>query len=137
MFTGYILEEQAGDYPEGYYERAVQTAAEAGNQGELDALFSRRSTKETLKLALFLLGLFLFLTLFFAPVYVPLGLLRGWIHAVAVVNPVTRLLEAGRGFLAGSPTEVGYAFLAAAALAVAFSLWALRGLQKAEAAGGA
>jgi ABC-2 type transport system permease protein len=78
-----------------------------------------------------------FLTLFFAPVYVPLGLLRGWIHAVAVVNPVTRLLEAGRGFLAGSPTEVGYAFLAAAALAVAFSLWALRGLHRAEAAGGA
>src|SRR5437763_14149743 len=66
-----------------------------------------------------------FLTLFFAPVYVPLDLLRGWIHAVAVVNPVTRLLEAGRGFLAGSPTAVAYAFLAAAALAAAFSLWAL------------
>src|SRR5919204_2403285 len=57
-----------------------------------------------------------FLILFFAPVYVPLNLLRGWIHAVAVVNPITRLLEAGRGFLAGSPTEVGYAFLAASAL---------------------
>ena len=41
------------------------------------------------------------------------------------------------GFLAGSPTEVGYAFLAAALLAAGFSLWALRGLRNAEAAGGA
>ena len=76
-----------------------------------------------------------FLVLFFAPVYVPLSLLQGWIHGVAVVNPLTRVLEAGRGFLAGTPTEVGAAFAAAAALAVAFSLWAFRGLRKAEAAG--
>ena len=76
-----------------------------------------------------------FLVLFFAPVYVPLGLLRGWIHAVAVVNPLTRVLEAGRGFLAGTPTEVGAAFGAAVGLALLFSLWALRGLRKAEAAG--
>lgn len=75
-----------------------------------------------------------FLVLFFAPVYVPLGLLRGWIHAVAVVNPLTQVLEAGRGFLAGTPTEVGAAFGAAAGLALLFSLWALRGLRKAEAA---
>jgi ABC-2 type transport system permease protein len=76
-----------------------------------------------------------FLVLFFAPVYVPLSLLSGWIHAIAVVNPITRVVEAGRGFLAGSPTEVGAAFGVAAALAVAFSLWALRGLRNAEAAG--
>jgi ABC-2 type transport system permease protein len=76
-----------------------------------------------------------FLVLFFAPVYVPLDLLQGWIHAVAVVNPVTRVLEAARGFLSGSPTDVAAAFGAAAALAVGFSLWALRGLRKAEAAG--
>ncbi len=76
-----------------------------------------------------------FLVLFFAPVYVPLSLLKGWIHAVAVVNPLTRVLEAGRGFIAGSPTEVAAAFGAALALAAAFSLWALRGLRKAEAAG--
>ena len=43
-----------------------------------------------------------FLVLFFAPVYVPLSLLQGWIHGVAVLNPVTRVLEAGRGFVAGS-----------------------------------
>jgi ABC-2 type transport system permease protein len=76
-----------------------------------------------------------FLVLFFAPVYVPLALLQGWIHTVATVNPLTRVLESGRGFLAGSPTEVGAAFGAALALALGFSLWALRGLRKAEAAG--
>jgi ABC-2 type transport system permease protein len=76
-----------------------------------------------------------FLVLFFAPVYVPLTLLSGWIHAVAVVNPVTRVVEAGRGFLAGSPTEVAAAFAAAALLAAGFAVWALRGLRKAEAAG--
>ena len=77
-----------------------------------------------------------FLTLFFAPVYVPLSLLRGWIHNVAVINPITRLLEAGRSLLAGSPTEVGLAFVVAVALAVGFALWAIRGLRRAEAAGG-
>jgi ABC-2 type transport system permease protein len=76
-----------------------------------------------------------FLALFVAPVYVPLSLLRGWIHGVAVVNPLTRLLEAGRSLLAGTPSEVGFAFLAAAALAALFTIWALRGLRKAEAAG--
>jgi ABC-2 type transport system permease protein len=76
-----------------------------------------------------------FLVLFFAPVYVPLSLLQGWIHALATVNPLTRVLEAGRGLLAGSPTEVGFAFTAALALAVLFSAWAVRGLRKAEAAG--
>ena len=77
-----------------------------------------------------------FLILFFAPVYVPLALLDGWIHALAVVNPLTRILEAGRGLLSGSPTEVGWAFAAALALFAVFAIWALRGLRKAEAAGG-
>ena len=76
-----------------------------------------------------------FLVLFFAPVYVPLTLLSGWIHTIAVLNPVTRVVEAGRGFLAGSPTEVAAAFAAAVLLAAAFAVWALRGLRKAEAAG--
>ncbi len=47
-----------------------------------------------------------FLILFLAPVYVPLSLLSGWIHAVASVNPVTALLEAGRGFISGEPVVV-------------------------------
>jgi len=76
-----------------------------------------------------------FLALFFAPVYVPLSLLGGWIHAVATVNPVTRVLEAGRGFIAGEPTEVAAAFGSALAMGLLLALWALRGLRRAEAAG--
>jgi ABC-2 type transport system permease protein len=76
-----------------------------------------------------------FLVLFFAPVYVPLSLLEGWIHSLATVNPLTRVLEAGRGLLDGSPTEVGFAFAVGCGLAFAFSLWALRGLRSAERAG--
>jgi ABC-2 type transport system permease protein len=76
-----------------------------------------------------------FLILFFAPVYVPLGLLRGWIHALAVGNPVTRLLEACRSLLAGNPVEVGIAYGVAFGLIVLFAVWALGGLRNAEAAG--
>ena len=77
----------------------------------------------------------IFLVLFLAPVYVPLSLLSGWIHAVASVNPVTALLEAGRGFIAGDPTVIGLAFTVAVALPVVFALWARGGLRRAEAAG--
>jgi ABC-2 type transport system permease protein len=76
-----------------------------------------------------------FLVLFLAPVYVPLSLLSGWIHAVASVNPVTALLEAGRGFIAGDPAVVALAFATAAVLPVVFALWARGGLRRAEAAG--
>jgi ABC-type multidrug transport system permease subunit len=76
-----------------------------------------------------------FLALFFAPVYVPLHLLSGWLEAVASVNPVTHLLEAGRSLVAGSPSDVALAFAIAAGLAVLLSLWALRGLRAAERAG--
>jgi ABC-2 type transport system permease protein len=76
-----------------------------------------------------------FLILFFAPVYVPLDLLAGWIEALASVNPMTALLEAGRGFIAGEPAGVAGAFAIAAALVAGFALWALRGLRSAEAAG--
>ena len=48
-----------------------------------------------------------FLVLFFAPVYVPLSLLEGWIEAVATVNPTTYLLETGRGFVAGERRPTG------------------------------
>lgn len=76
-----------------------------------------------------------FLALFLAPVYVPLNLLQGWIHAVAQVNPVTAIVEAARSLIAGSPDGVALAFGAAIALALAFLFWALRGLRRAEAAG--
>jgi ABC-2 type transport system permease protein len=83
-----------------------------------------------------LMQLPIFLSLFFAPVFVPLDLLAGWLQALAHLNPVTLLLEAGRSLIAGTPTHVAYAFAAAAALIGLFSLWAVRGLRRAEAAGG-
>ena len=76
-----------------------------------------------------------FLLLFFAPVYVPLDLLSGAMHAVATLNPVTYMLEAGRSLISGEPEEVALAFVLAAALAGLLVLWAFRGLRRAEAAG--
>jgi ABC-2 type transport system permease protein len=77
-----------------------------------------------------------FLIIFFAPVYVPLALLQGWIHAVATVNPITPVLEAARGLVSGEPTETLLAFATGMALVAAFSVWAFLGLRRAEAAGG-
>jgi ABC-2 type transport system permease protein len=77
-----------------------------------------------------------FLILFFAPVYVPLSLLTGWLHAVASVNPSTALLEAGRSLILGSPEHVALAYALAFGLAAGFVLWARRGLRSAERAGG-
>jgi ABC-2 type transport system permease protein len=76
-----------------------------------------------------------FMALFLAPVYVPLKLLRGWIHAVAKVNPLTFLLESGRGFISGEPTQVAAAFAIGVAMLAFFAVWALLGLRRAEAAG--
>jgi ABC-2 type transport system permease protein len=77
-----------------------------------------------------------FLILFFAPVYVPLTLLSGWIHTVATLNPVTYLLEAGRSLVSGAPEYVAVAFAAALCLMVVFGIWAMLGMRRAEAAGG-
>jgi ABC-2 type transport system permease protein len=76
-----------------------------------------------------------FVVLFLAPVYVPLSLLTGWIHAVARLNPATAVLEAGRGLLAGSPVKVALAFALLAAAAAVMAIFARRGLASAERAG--
>jgi ABC-2 type transport system permease protein len=73
-----------------------------------------------------------FLALFLAPVYVPQSLLRGWIHAVAGVNPITAILNAARNLLAGNEIHVVLGFAAAAGLGALLVLWALRGLRRAE-----
>lgn len=73
-----------------------------------------------------------FLVLFLAPVYVPLTLLKGWIHAVASVNPATAFLEAGRGLISGVHLHTGLAFACAVGLIVLFAIWALAGLRAAE-----
>ena len=82
-----------------------------------------------------LMQLPIFLILFLAPVYVPLNLLSGWIHAVASVNPITALLEAGRGFISGDPTVIALAFGLGIVLPCLFAIWSRTGLRRAEAAG--
>ncbi len=76
-----------------------------------------------------------FLLLFLAPVYVPIGLLKGWIHTVAQINPATAFLEAGRGLISGVHDHTGLAYIAAVVLIVLFAFWMLSGLRSAEAAG--
>ncbi|QIN79704.1 hypothetical protein GBA65_15510 [Rubrobacter marinus] len=77
----------------------------------------------------------IFLVLFLAPVFVPLNLLSGWIETLARLNPFTTILDAARGFLAGTPVSVGPAYAIGLALVVAFALWALYGLRYAEKTG--
>ncbi len=76
-----------------------------------------------------------FVVLFLAPVFVPLHLLTGWIHAVARLNPATAMLDAGRSLLAGSPVSVGLAFALLAGAAVLLAVFARQGLASAERAG--
>lgn len=53
---GYLTEEQARDYPEGRYELALQIAAEDGDQAALNKLFARRSSRDTLRLAIYMVA---------------------------------------------------------------------------------
>lgn len=73
-----------------------------------------------------------FLLLFLAPVWVPFDLLTGWVKAAASVNPVTLVLEAGRGFLAGEPEKILPAFAVVALLVAVSLLWARGGVRSAE-----
>ncbi len=51
----YVTEEQALDYPEGRYEFSLQYAIEHGDQREVDRLLGRRSSKQMLRLLIYLL----------------------------------------------------------------------------------
>jgi ABC-2 type transport system permease protein len=75
-----------------------------------------------------------FIILFLAPVYVPLGLLSGWIHAVAKINPFTALIEGGRDLISGQSFDALLVYGVALALLAAFGAWGVRGLRRAEAA---
>jgi hypothetical protein len=57
-FAHYTREEHAGDYPDGRYEFALQKAVEDGDQAEIDALLSRRSRAQTMRLGVWLLVVF-------------------------------------------------------------------------------
>ena len=74
----------------------------------------------------------IFLVLFLAPVFVPLNLLSGWLETIARLNPFTTILDAARGFLAGTPTSVLPAYAIGVALVVIFALWAVYALRRAE-----
>jgi ABC-2 type transport system permease protein len=77
----------------------------------------------------------IFLVLFLAPVFVPLNLLSGWLETIARLNPFTTILDAARGFLAGTPTSVLPAYAIGVALVAVFALWAVYALRRAEKAG--
>lgn len=79
--AGYLTGDQAGDYPEGRYEYYLQVAAESGNQHDLDALFARRSSRQTIKLALWIMA-----------AMVPLALLMNFLNppAAPVVPSTSR-----------------------------------------------
>jgi ABC-2 type transport system permease protein len=76
-----------------------------------------------------------FIVLFLAPVFVPLDLVGGWVHSVAKVNPFTAIIEGGRDLISGQSFSALLAYGIAVALPIAFSVWAVRGLRRAEAAG--
>lgn len=78
----------------------------------------------------------MFMAIFLAPVYVPLELLTGWIHTVATFNPMTYIMEAQRGFLAGYRDQTMLALACLAGLVVVFFIWSVTGLRSAERAGG-
>jgi ABC-2 type transport system permease protein len=77
----------------------------------------------------------IFILMFLAPVYVPLALIAGWVHTVATYNPVTAMLEAARGLIAGEPTKLAIAAGCLAGLLALCAYWARGGLRSAEAAG--
>jgi hypothetical protein len=64
----YLSEEQAENYPEGSYELAVQSAAEAGDQAWLDSVLARRSRREVWRLGWWLLAALIILTVVFGVV---------------------------------------------------------------------
>jgi len=72
-----------------------------------------------------------FVVLFLAPVYLPLSLLKGWLHAAAAVNPATLLLDAGRSLFAGRPLQIDLAFAMMGLVVVLMFVWAHRGLRSA------
>jgi ABC-2 type transport system permease protein len=78
----------------------------------------------------------MFIAIFLAPVYVPIDLLEGWLHAAATVNPITYVMTASRNLLVGDVDGVLLALVAIASLLVLLAWWAVGGVRSAERAGG-
>jgi ABC-2 type transport system permease protein len=74
----------------------------------------------------------MFLLVLLTPAYAPIALLQGWLHKIASINPVTKVLDAIRqGFLGGvtwSDTWPG--LLAIAVLMLVLGAAALRGMNR-------
>jgi ABC-2 type transport system permease protein len=73
-----------------------------------------------------------FMVMFLSPVFTVRDQLGDWLETVAGVNPLTALLEAGRGFLAGDPVSVAVAFAAGLGFVIVFGVWAVLGMRRAE-----
>jgi len=73
-----------------------------------------------------------FMLFFLSPIFIPRHQLSGWLRDAADVNPLTPVLEAGRGFLADDPVKVVLAFVAIAGLLALFTVWVIGGMRKAE-----
>lgn len=78
----------------------------------------------------------MFTAIFLAPVYVPLALLEGWLHAVASYNPISYVMIAGRELLVGSTEGLLAALVAIGGLLAVLAWWALTGVRSAERSGG-
>ncbi len=70
--------------------------------------------------------------MFALPVYTPRPFLADWLEAVADVNPLTPIVEAGRGLIIGDPVRVPLAFGIAVGLVAVLGIWAATGLQSVQ-----
>jgi ABC-2 type transport system permease protein len=73
-----------------------------------------------------------FVVLFLAPVYVPRALLGGWLKTAARINPVTSLLETGRGLIVDAPVRVGVALGSVVGMIALFAVFAAYELRRLE-----
>ncbi|MFN4258055.1 MAG: hypothetical protein ACK4RK_02080 [Gemmataceae bacterium] len=62
-YADYLIENRIGDFPEGRYERNLQIAIEDGDQQAVEALLLRRSSRQMMTLALWIIGGMLALSL--------------------------------------------------------------------------
>jgi len=70
------------------------------------------------------------LPLFFSPSLVPRQLLTSWLHKIADGNPLTPLLECGRGLMEGHAVSLIPAFAIAGGLVVLAALWTTLSLRR-------
>lgn len=75
------------------------------------------------------------LPMFLAPAFTTRALMSGWLRDIANFNPVTTLLEAGRGLAEGKPVSVAIAFGILGLLVAVMFAFALTGLRRAESGG--